>query len=71
MKLTIAGYPWRVRSPSYFELAERADVVIFFDGASWRVAIEGEAGPAAFPSRDEAARMIADGINAWQREQWA
>lgn len=70
MKLTLAGLNWQTDTPSQFHLPD-VKVTIWFNGKVWIITYDGEDGEFAFPTRDLAAQMIADGINAFNEEQLA
>lgn len=71
MKIKIVGLSWHACSPSLFILEHHASVVMWYNGWHWVLTFDGEDGPAAFVSRDQAARLVKDGIDAYTWEQMA
>ena len=61
----IQGVPFRVISPSFYELASHPDIDISFLGDQWLLHCPGETGEPLlkwFPSLSEAAAMIAEAM---------
>jgi hypothetical protein len=59
MTTILAGLPWRVHSPSLFELDLACQCWLAYDGRAWRVAVDGAYGTRTFPSRKAAAQLVA------------
>jgi hypothetical protein len=55
---TIAGLDFRAHSPSFLEHATMS-LWLAWDGTGWRVAVRGRWGTRSFPTRQQAAELIA------------
>ncbi len=62
MQVTISGHSWLAHSPSFLEHAT-APLWMAWDGRGWRLAIRGSWGARSFPTRQEAAQLVADSFN--------
>jgi len=58
-KITLAGQPWRVHSPSFLQ-HDTSPLWMAYEGSGWRVAVRGVWGRRAFKTRQQAALLCAD-----------
>lgn len=70
--LTLAGLTWTAHSPSLFShLHPEGRISIRFDGMEWRIAVHDVYGGIGWPTRDAAARLVADTLTLVNAEHLA
>ena len=61
-KITLAGQPWRVHSPSFLQ-HDTSPLWMAYDGSGWRVAVRGRWGARTLKTRHEAAQLCAEAFH--------